>query len=278
MQGFILYRGPSVLDGEPIVAIVTGLEIESDNEKTGSMAQIYILREDVHPVKAIHTGDDASVCGNCPHRGRLEVSDKTGLRRNVGRSCYVNLVYGPRMVWESYRNGNYQTLTPAKAARVLMHHKVRLGAYGDPAAVPFRVWKTALQHVVDRTGYTHQWRRFPALAAYCMASVDTPEEKEEAEAMGFRTFRVRAEGDPLMPDEISCPASKEAGKRTTCAACMLCKGKLPAATSGRVPKNITIITHGSRRLNYNRWRGKEIDKKKSHRIRSKELTLESHDG
>lgn len=259
MQGFILYRGPSVLDGKPIMAIVTGLEIESENSKTGGMAQIYIMREDVHPVKAVHTGDDASVCGNCPHRGRLEVSQKTGLRRNVGRSCYVNLVFGPRMVWESYLNGNYEEISPAKAAKILMNRSVRIGAYGDPAAVPFKVWKTALKHVVDRTGYTHQWRAFPALADYCMASVDTPEEKGEAEALGFRTFRVRADQDPLMPDEISCPASEEAGKRTTCADCMLCKGKMKASASGRKPKNITIISHGSGRLNYSRWRQKKVD-------------------
>jgi hypothetical protein len=38
-NGAILYRGPSLLDGAPIVAIVTGLASTSANAKTGAMLQ-----------------------------------------------------------------------------------------------------------------------------------------------------------------------------------------------------------------------------------------------
>jgi len=70
-----------------------------------------------------------------------------------------------------------------------------------------------------------------------MASVDTAVEAIEAQKMGWRTFRVRDEADPIMPNEIMCPASKEAGFRTKCAQCVLCAG------TTRKAKNIAIIAH-----------------------------------
>jgi len=70
-----------------------------------------------------------------------------------------------------------------------------------------------------------------------MASVDTAVEAIEAQKMGWRTFRVHDEAAPIMPNEIMCPASKEAGFRTKCAQCGLCAG------TTRKAKNIAIIAH-----------------------------------
>jgi len=53
-SGFILYRGPSLLDGKPIV--VVAITKESKNSKTGSMLQTYIIRSDMHPVAAVRKG------------------------------------------------------------------------------------------------------------------------------------------------------------------------------------------------------------------------------
>ena len=44
-KGFIIYDGPSMLDGEPIVAIAT---MKTSNRKTGEMVQVWILRSDVN--------------------------------------------------------------------------------------------------------------------------------------------------------------------------------------------------------------------------------------
>ena len=49
-SGFIIYQGPSLLDGKPIVAIAT---TASRNVKTGSMVSIWILRQDIDPVTFI---------------------------------------------------------------------------------------------------------------------------------------------------------------------------------------------------------------------------------
>lgn len=42
--GCVFYRGPSLLTGDPIVGIATGLEGGSMNAKTGPMVQAWIIR------------------------------------------------------------------------------------------------------------------------------------------------------------------------------------------------------------------------------------------
>ena len=67
MENGIIYRGPSLLDGSPIVAIAT---YSARNRKTGAMVQTYIIRDDMDPVTASRTGADAAICGACPLRGK----------------------------------------------------------------------------------------------------------------------------------------------------------------------------------------------------------------
>ena len=64
-RGFVMYQGPSVLDGQPIVVVAT---MSTSNIKTGQMIQTWILRDNINPVEASKAGDDSSICGNCPHR------------------------------------------------------------------------------------------------------------------------------------------------------------------------------------------------------------------
>ena len=130
----------------------------------------------------------------------------------------------------------------AIAARAAFAGKrVRLGAYGDPAAVPLWVWDIALQDTAARTGYTHQWRDcHPSFASYVMASCDTAADYVAAKAKGYRTFRVRTAGEALNAREIACPASKEMGVKTNCAACVACGGH-----SAKAKVDIAIIAHGA---------------------------------
>jgi hypothetical protein len=233
--GAILWRGCSELDSAPIVVIATGLGARgSRNAKTGAgMVQLYILRADQSPIDAARTGADASICGDCRHRG---TADGAAVK---GRTCYVNLAHGPRMAYLMATTARYDHVDLETAAEILRGRVVRLGAYGDPAAVPFSVWQALLTHASAWTGYTHQWARYPELAAYCMASVDTPSERAQARMLGFRTFRVRAAGQSVDPREVVCPASKEAGHKTTCDACRACGGNLARARA-----DIVIAAHG----------------------------------
>lgn len=230
-NGLILYEGPSVLDGGPIVVIAVGLKQASANSKTGAMIQTYILRRDMVPQEAVNSGEDASICGGCPHRG-----DGTG----KGRSCYVTLMHGPRGVYATYQRGRY---TKRLANVDFKDRMVRLGTYGDPAAVPSWVWEIVLSMAAGWTGYTHQWRLidnkfWPALV---MASVDTEQEMHDARALGYRTFRVTPSAfENIKGLEIVCPASDEAGKKVECIDCKACMG-----TSSKARASIQIAAHGS---------------------------------
>jgi len=237
----IIYEGPSELDGKPIVAIITGISNKSNNSKTGDMPQVWILRSDLHPTEALRTGEDVSICGNCPYRPQ-ELGD--GALKKHSRKCYVNTM-SFNAVYKKYANNGYETVDLDSLASTLSDYHVRIGAYGDPAAVPITVWDKVLAHCKS-TGYTHQWKTCsPEYAKYCMASCDSPLDVIISTAKGYRTFFVQniEEYDNVtrVVDNIKlahCPASKEKGKSTTCSKCMACTG-----TRFGQKSNITIIMH-----------------------------------
>lgn len=226
-NGVILYEGPSQLNGQPIVVIVTGLSKRSVNSKTGDMLQTWIMPAgEFDPLTAAQSGEDESVCGDCKMRPF-----------NKG-PCYVNLGQAPRNVWLAYKANAYpRSLIPASLGRGRF---VRLGSYGDPAAVPLHVWRRLLAEASGWNGYTHQWRTSRRLIDYCMASCDSPEEAEEAREQGWRTFRVRSPDQPTMLGEFVCPASSEAGHKTTCNECKACGG-----LSSKARAHPVIMAHGA---------------------------------
>ena len=225
---FVLYEGPSLLDGTPIVACLTGADGSSRNVKTGGIAQTWILLAGASPIDAAYDGRDAAICGDCPHRASP----------GRPRGCYVNLAWAPRNIWKAYRAGRgLRVLPPVLPA-------VRLGAYGDPAAVPVDVWRDLVEIAGGHVGYTHQWRVFPELRDLCMASVESAGEAIEAHAAGWRTFRTCfPRQDPgLLPQEVGCPAARENRHATTCARCGLCSGVRETPR-----KSIVINFHGTAR-------------------------------
>lgn len=233
----IFYRGPSMIDGAPIIAVATGLKNRSTNGKTGGeLIQTFILRADMTAIEAVQTGADASICGDCKHRG--EIVDG----RNVGRSCYVNFAQAPHNISKTAARGRYREVSGADLEGLFAGRGVRLGSYGDPAAVPMHVWHSVMTGAAFWTGYTHQWlnESFIDLAQYCMASADTAAERFVAKAMGYRTFRVRGENEELDAREIVCPASAEAGHKTTCDKCKACGGN-----GAKAKADVAIIAHGT---------------------------------
>ena len=226
MQHAIIYNGPSLLDGKPIVVIAT---YSNRNTKTGTVVQTYILRSDINPLEASKTGEDFSICGSCPMRGEVTTDPKRKIAKR--RKCYVNLGQGVLIVFKSYKRGVYKEGDPRTMGR---DRFVRVGTYGDPAAVPSEVWDELLAECETWTAYTHQkpWR--PDIA---MQSADSYDEAKAHWAEGRRTFRVIVDlGDIDKTNEALCPASKEAGRRVQCTACKLCKGSSLA-------KSIAIVEH-----------------------------------
>ncbi len=232
-NGVVLYDGPSMINGEPIICVATGLRRKSCNSKTGALIHTWILMRDVSPVTAVWTNRDEGVCGTCPHRPQPKGDGKM----TVG-TCYVNWATAPTSVWNGFHRGAYSALSEESLA-LFAGRVMRMGAAGDPAAVPFKSWLPALRAVAGTRGYTHQWRRFRRLRKWCMASVDSVEERNQARRQGWRTFRVRTKDQPLESGEVACPASEEGGHRRTCEQCKACSGSL--AGTNATP---AIIVHG----------------------------------
>lgn len=233
-NGIVLWRGLSRIDGKtPIVCIATGLARASSNAKTGDMVQTYILREDVAPLEAVRDRLDGGICGGCVHRKQA----------NGRRTCYVNVGQGPTAVWKTHQRAGYRHVAPAEAARLVAGRFIRLGTYGDPAAVPVSVWTSLVSFAGGYTGYTHQWRspKFAALSTLCQASCETAEDVALAHARGFRgTFRVIGLTEDAPADAMHCPASAEAGRKVQCADCRACNGT----------RDVYIHAHGPARMRY----------------------------
>jgi len=216
-RGYIMYQGPSMLTGADIVVIAT---MSTSNDKTGDMVQTWILDANTNPIEAVKSGDDESVCGNCPHRGT---------------TCYVQVGQAPNAVYKGFKRGIYPKFDMSLHSVYFSNRKIRLGAYGDPAAAPYDTMALIAGLGLGHTGYTHQIahkgfdKRFINL---CMVSADTPKQAFKYQALGAHTFRVALKGDSLAEGEIECLADSEG---IQCIDCGLCDG---------TKKNIAITVHG----------------------------------
>lgn len=231
--GLVLYDGPSRIDGRRIVCILTGLLRPSENQATGPIPQAWILTADVHPMTAMSTGEDASVCGDCPLR--------------VGRLCYV--VWGPSEIWKAWRRGKYPQADQNYLA-ALRGRMVRIGAYGNPSAVPARVWRQLLRYAGDSVGYDHRWREkaVKPYRQFLMASVETPEQRAAAKARGWRTYRIKAPDDPVLAGERECPKQSKFPHPLTCERCGWCSG------AGGGDFDVVTDYHGGNNLTEARFR------------------------
>jgi len=222
--GYVIQESTSPIDGSPIVVILT---MGSSNRKTGNMCQVWILRADVNPVQAVNTGEDYSICGNCPHRKQADGS----------RSCYVNVGQAPNSVWKTYQAGKYERDLHALGAReAVKGRKIRWGAYGDPALVNRLTFRVLNNAAAGHTAYTHQWREPWAqwTAGHMQASCDGMADYLEASSRGFKTFAVIPKNGDSYSGKL-CPATAE-GSKVTCLTCSLCDG---------VKADIFVEAHGS---------------------------------
>ncbi len=222
-RSLVVYRGPSRYDPETIIRAV--LVLRSANVKTGDMAQLFILPDTVAPHTAQRTGDDAAVCGACPFRPLLS------------GGCYVTTFQGPLSTWRA--TSGQAVAEPETVALALAGRALRLGAYGDAAALPPALVKRLVANARGRvTGYTHGHKLLGMagiahLRTSCMLSVETEGQAVAAHAKGWRTFRGRAEGAPLLASEIECPSES---RGIECVKCLLCRGaSLPSARSISLP-------------------------------------------
>lgn len=210
-KGWILGEFQSPIDGRFCVAILTP---KTANRKTGDMMQVWILRQDVHPVDAVNLGLDESICGNCQHRKSIYTGHRT---------CYVNVGQAPASVWWAYHRGIYQPDFLWEDRKYLKGRHVRWGAYGDPAIIPPHIVDPINYYAAGWTGYTHQWMQ-PFAQEYkkiFMASVDSYLEQKVAMDEGWKTFRVVPKGIKGIGHQ--CPETVE-NSSAQCVTCNLCNG------------------------------------------------------
>jgi len=219
--GYVLYDGPSLFDQKPIVVIAT---TTSSNRKTGNVVNTWIMRSDIEPHTARKQGDDESVCGDCKHR------------INKLNTCYVLVHQAPLSVFRAYKRGRYDTNWNSDS---FANQMIRLGSYGDPAAVPTKIWTEALAKSSSHTGYTHQWNNKnvdqKGLMSICMASVDSVMEREIAKKTNWRTFRCSTNTETETKEMVCLNVTKG----THCGDCRLCYGSSKA-------KDILVPVHGNR--------------------------------
>jgi len=228
VRGVELWRGPSAFDGEEIVALAT---FHSDNLKTGDMIQTWVFRTDRTPIETWTGGGETSICGLCP------MQHKSSGGSNL---CYVNRLMLQGM-YNAWQRGLYPKFSPKHHLRYFAGRPIRLGSYGDIAMMPLKVILPILKVVSGHTGYTHQYRTDfgQDWKKYLMASTESVESYRAARKLGWRSFRIRASGEPTLPGERVCPASAEAGFLTQCDRCMACHG---AKTKGRA--DLSVLVHG----------------------------------
>ena len=208
----IIYEGESLIDKEPVVAVATGFVLGANSKLGANVIQVWVMRSDISPVEAIKTGQDYSVCGNCPLRGKV---------------CYVNVAFAPSSIYYSYKAGNYPHLCDRHLQKIKEYRKLlRLTAYGDIAAIPIEAVKPLIDAAPVTVGYTHQWSTHPQYKGLLMASCENPEDAIAAKNMGWQTFRIKNSKDPLLWNEKQC--SNQLHKSVQCEDCKLCDGKSSA--------------------------------------------------
>ena len=210
-NSYIVWEGASLIDGSPIVLILTGFVNHTLNRKTGRLLQSWIIQQNLVPTDAAKKGLEKGICGDCP----LKLS-QTG-------ACFVNLL-PVNNIYRTYFAGNYPKLS-ANEIEILKRYRfpIRIGSYGDPTAVPFDVWEPIISASGRYTGYTHQFHKCDSRwKQYLMASVQSESEACIAQSQGWRTFRIIAPDTPLSENEILCSHTQD--DRIQCETCLLCDG------------------------------------------------------
>ncbi len=237
LSNVILYEGPSALPNQHstnITVVMTGIDRPSANIKTGPVAQVWILVTDASPIDAERNGDSKAICGDCPLQGN---------------GCYVRHIHGTNPVWKALpKTPKLQNLSAKEHKEIVLRLRsmhIRLGAYGDPVAAPLESYRICLDNNHGITGYTHQWRTaHDDWKNICMASVETLDDAQQAQRMGWRTYRVRATPEaPVLPNEAVCPYETI---KLRCIDCKACNGH-----QGRqITTGIVATAHGSQRKKF----------------------------
>jgi len=215
----------------------------SQNSKIGFGFVVQTYHFSIEQVQNLDFKSDLANCLNCPYSfsSNTELSGKCythkGLQK-LGLNSMLKRLNKNKESYTEFNNTHFlQFMDYVNKVKPIL---VRFGAYGEPVLMDFNVVDSFNKY--RSTGYTHNWRNTETAETFTtkfMASVHTIKEKEQANKLGFRTFRVINKDDQsnTVKNEINCPASKESGLNKTCIECGLCNGFV------KKMKNIYINVH-----------------------------------
>lgn len=212
--------------------IVVNFQFETSNSKTGDLIQNNFIPFDwINSDAKISTLSDTKVCFDCDHG------------KSKKATCYVRKGQSEMGIASKVRSlrkiglDNIPELSPELEADLLEAIEgrgVRFGSYGEPILLGHELVNKISKRAKFWTGYTHQWHKNAWAKDYFMASVETTLLDKAAKNMGWRTFFV---GDSVGSENVTCPASKEAGNKATCETCKLCMGTQSKAKSVKILKH-----------------------------------------
>lgn len=211
-------------------------KIESDKKRqivqtyTFSLSQLQLIFRDESGMKNFFSHADSN-CLDCPF-------NSFGLCYTHKFNQYVGFKSMLRSIAKEF--GSFESIPEMNnslAGEIVDMCKgryVRFGTYGEPSLHPLSLIEDVVNVCDVWTGYTHQWHKYD-LGKYFMASTHTPAQEKKARQSGYRSFIAT---EKALPEYVNCPASKEAGYKSSCSKCGLCSG-----TAGKGKKSIYILNH-----------------------------------
>lgn len=174
--------------GDQTIAIIE----ESSNRKLqtwnfgGKVLTLYIIPTTTEKFEDFMQYEDVVCASECPHT-----------KRNLG-DCYVN-----SMSVFSVMRGYRSAIEKGKVPQIFFnksHYGVRATAHGDIASLNFEGRMFVYNLLAQATGvraYTSGWARdnMQMFSEVCMASVNSIEDAERAQRLGWRTYRARVGAD-----------------------------------------------------------------------------------
>lgn len=184
---------------------------------------------------------DGDVCLDCPY-AMSNGAELKGCYTHK-RMQYSGMLSQLRSIGAKYKSWGeipqYSDQIGADVVKMCNGRYVRFGTYGEPSLIPISLLRCISVVAKTWSGYTHQWEKPWAYyyRDFFMASTHDVEQTKTAETMGWRAFMddsTHTKHDGM----VNCPASSEAGFKSTCSKCALCSG-----VRGKGNKSVYIFNH-----------------------------------
>jgi hypothetical protein len=171
-----------------------------------------------------------AVCFDCPFRAYL----KCYTHKYQQYAGFLSMLKSISREFKNVKEIPSIHLLEKKIVEISNDKYIRFGTYGEPTLIPLNLVSNMVQASKSHTGYTHQWSKKPDYSAFFMASTHNEGQANMASKIGFRSFIASNE---TLENAVVCPASSEAGFKSTCEKCGLCSGQRKGT------KNIQILEH-----------------------------------